>query len=67
MRAGRWTCSISQAMVAVLPLPVIPSEGLVAKSVSYTLGEGGNGRRLVAGGRKRAPTEEQVAGWRSIG
>ena len=53
-RVGRWTCSISHAVVALLPVPVAPSSTtsfspLLMRSVEFR-----DGGRLVAGGLELA-------------
>ncbi len=49
MSVGRCTASIVQAMVALLPLPVMPEQGLEPVAPQHALGQLGDGGRLVAG------------------
>ena len=52
-RVGRWTCSMVQAMVAVFPLPVMPSRVWYRSPRSIPADKRGDGGGLVAGGAQR--------------
>ena len=62
-RVGRWTCSIIQAIVAVLPVPVIPSSVWKRSPRFDALGQLGDGLRLVTRGREVGDDPE---GWHRV-
>ena len=66
MSVGRWTCSIIQAMVAVLPEPGDPLQRLVAVAALDAVDQRGDGPGLVARGPERA-RRPRIRAWLSRG